>query len=81
VEDILRKHGVRYSLEWFLSGEPFYTPPGPLSDAVSAAVQAITASWNSVSRASRGWRSQRCVQRLPGAVIGAPDALLVPQCR
>lgn len=23
VEDILRKHGVRYSLEWYLSGEPF----------------------------------------------------------
>ena len=42
VEDILRKHGVRYSLEWYLSGEPFYTPPGPLSDAVSAAVEEIT---------------------------------------
>ena len=42
VEGILIKHGVRYSLEWYLSGEPFYTPPGTLSQAVSAAVAAVT---------------------------------------
>jgi len=41
VEEILQRHGVRYSLEWFLSGEPFYTPPGRLSQAVSAAVAEI----------------------------------------
>ena len=28
VEGILKKHGVRYTLEWYVSGEPFYTPPG-----------------------------------------------------
>ncbi len=42
VEGILRKHGVRYSLEWYVSGEPFYTPPGVLSEAVSAAVADAT---------------------------------------
>ena len=42
VEQILRRHGVRYTLEWYLSGEPFYTPPGPLSRAVSAAVAEVT---------------------------------------
>jgi succinyl-diaminopimelate desuccinylase len=42
VEDILTRHQVRYTLEWYLSGEPFYTPPGPLSEAVSAAVRAVT---------------------------------------
>ena len=42
VEGILKKHKVRYSLEWYLSGEPFYTPPGPLSDAVVAAVKGVT---------------------------------------
>ena len=31
VEEVLRRHAVRYTLEWFLSGEPFYTPPGVLS--------------------------------------------------
>ena len=32
VEGILSKHGVRYTLEWYISGEPFYTPPGALSE-------------------------------------------------
>ena len=38
VEDILRKHNVRYSLEWYVSGEPFYTSKGALSDAVSETI-------------------------------------------
>jgi succinyl-diaminopimelate desuccinylase len=42
VEAVLRKHGVRYSIEWYVSGEPFYTPPGELSNAVGAAVAEIT---------------------------------------
>jgi succinyl-diaminopimelate desuccinylase len=44
VEGILRKHGVKYTLEWYVSGEPFYTPPGGLSDAVSKAVEDVTGS-------------------------------------
>ena len=44
VEDILRKHGIRYTLEWYLSGEPFYTPPGTLSDGVCAGVKSVTGS-------------------------------------
>ena len=44
VEGILRKHGVRYSIEWYVSGEPFYTRPGALSDAVGAAVEEVTGS-------------------------------------
>ena len=28
VEDILQRHKVRYTLDWYLSGEPFYTQPG-----------------------------------------------------
>jgi succinyl-diaminopimelate desuccinylase len=42
VEDILRRHGVRYTLDWYLSGEPFYTPPGTLSSAVATAVAEVT---------------------------------------
>jgi succinyl-diaminopimelate desuccinylase len=42
VEEILERHGVRYTLEWFVSGEPFYTAPGVLSDAVAAAVAEVT---------------------------------------
>jgi len=44
VEDILRKHRVRYTLEWYVSGEPFYTARGVLSDAVCAAVAEVTGS-------------------------------------
>ena len=39
VEGILRKHGVRFTIEWYVSGEPFYTAPGALSEAVGAAIQ------------------------------------------
>ncbi len=42
VEGILKRHGVRYTLEWYLSGEPFYTPPGVLSDATVDAVRGTT---------------------------------------
>jgi succinyl-diaminopimelate desuccinylase len=41
VQSILAKHGVQHSLEWYVSGEPFFTPPGTLSAAVSAAVDAV----------------------------------------
>jgi len=39
VEAILARHKVKYSLEWFISGHPFLTAPGILSQAVSRAVQ------------------------------------------
>ncbi|HXO65758.1 MAG TPA: succinyl-diaminopimelate desuccinylase [Steroidobacteraceae bacterium] len=42
VEEILRRHGVRYTLEWYVSGEPFHTPPGELSRAVGDAVARVT---------------------------------------
>ncbi|MFZ0009099.1 MAG: succinyl-diaminopimelate desuccinylase [Steroidobacteraceae bacterium] len=42
VEEILRRHGVRYTLEWYVSGEPFHTPPGVLSRAVGDAVARVT---------------------------------------
>ena len=42
VEEILTRHGVRYTLEWYVSGEPFYTPPGDLSAAAVEAARAIS---------------------------------------
>ncbi len=42
VEEILSRHRVRHTLEWHVSGEPFYTAPGVLSRAVSEAVTAVT---------------------------------------
>jgi succinyl-diaminopimelate desuccinylase len=39
VEEILKRHKVKYSLEWFISGHPFLTVPGTLSQAATRAVQ------------------------------------------
>ena len=39
VEELLRRHRVKYSLEWFISGYPFLTVPGELSQAATRAVQ------------------------------------------
>ena len=39
VEELLRRHRVKYSLEWFVSGYPFLTVPGELSQAATRAVQ------------------------------------------
>jgi len=44
VEGILRKHGVRFTIEWYVSGEPFYTAPGVLSDAVGGAIHDVVGS-------------------------------------
>jgi succinyl-diaminopimelate desuccinylase len=41
VTETLDRHGVRHTLEWFVSGLPFYTPPGRLSGAVCDAVAAV----------------------------------------
>jgi succinyl-diaminopimelate desuccinylase len=49
VEGILKKHGVRYTLEWYIAGEPFFTPPGDLSRAVERAIEAETGSKTKLS--------------------------------
>jgi len=38
VEALLRRHAVKYSIDWFISGYPFLTSPGELSAAASRAV-------------------------------------------
>src|SRR5271155_4512606 len=42
VQEILDRHRIKYTLEWFVSGEPFYTAPGTLSAAASSAIQTVT---------------------------------------
>ena len=41
VEDILQRHGLRYSLQWKLSGQPFLTEAGELVEAVRAAIRDV----------------------------------------
>ncbi len=42
ITEILNRHKVNYTLEWFVSGLPFFTPPGELSSAVISAVKEKT---------------------------------------
>jgi len=42
VTEMLERHGLRYEADWWHSGEPYYTAPGALTDAVGAAVRAVT---------------------------------------
>jgi succinyl-diaminopimelate desuccinylase len=42
ITEILNRHKVNYTLEWFVSGLPFFTPPGKLSEAVQRAVKEET---------------------------------------
>ena len=39
VAQILARHEVKYTLDWFISGYPFLTVPGELSEAATRAVQ------------------------------------------
>lgn len=42
VRDLLDSHDIVYDLEWHLSGEPFLTEPGTLTDAVTRAISECT---------------------------------------
>ena len=42
VEDILDKHGLNYSMEWRLSGEPFLTATGFLVDVATQCIEEVT---------------------------------------
>lgn len=42
VTALLDRHGLEYTLDWVLGGEPFLTPVGSLSEALSAAIHAET---------------------------------------
>jgi succinyl-diaminopimelate desuccinylase len=74
VEEVLRRHRVRYSLEWYLSGEPFYTPPGALSEAMCAAAQAVTGAAPQLST-SGGTSDGRFIAPLGAQVVevGVPN--------
>src|SRR5262249_8165021 len=68
VEEIVPGHKVRFSIEWYVSGEPFYTPPGELSDAVVAAVVAETGA-KPVLSTSGGTSDGRFIATLGSQVV------------
>ncbi len=42
IEEILQRHGLEFELNWYLSGQPFLTQKGHLTNAVAAAIRAET---------------------------------------
>lgn len=42
VESVLARHGLDYTIEWSVIGQPFITPRGPLVDELSDIVRSVT---------------------------------------
>ena len=42
IEEVLSRHGLKFDIDWKLSGEPFLTPAGVLVDACCTAIRDVT---------------------------------------
>lgn len=75
VHAILDRHGLDYTLNWTLSGLPFLTPKGTLSDAVCNAIRSETGVTTELST-SGGTSDGRFIARICPQVIefGPPNA-------
>nr|WP_315597514.1 succinyl-diaminopimelate desuccinylase [uncultured Cupriavidus sp.] len=75
VHAILDQHGLEYTLDWTLGGEPFLTPRGDLSDALSAAIAAETGVTTELSTTG-GTSDGRFIAKICPQVIefGPPNA-------
>ena len=75
VHAILDRHGLEYDLDWTLSGLPFLTPKGTLSDAVCSAIKAETGVATELSTTG-GTSDGRFIARICPQVIefGPPNA-------
>ncbi|MFS8976683.1 succinyl-diaminopimelate desuccinylase [Cupriavidus necator] len=72
---ILDRHSLEYTLDWTLGGEPFLTPRGELSEALSSAIQAETGFQTELSTTG-GTSDGRFIARICPQVIefGPPNA-------
>jgi succinyl-diaminopimelate desuccinylase len=75
VHAILDEHGLEYELKWTISGMPFLTPRGQLSDAIAAAIKAETGLDTELST-SGGTSDGRFISKICPQVIefGPPNA-------
>jgi succinyl-diaminopimelate desuccinylase len=74
VEEILARHKVRYTLDWHLSGEPFYTQQGKLLAGVVAAVTKVVGKAPALSTGG-GTSDGRFIARMGAEVVelGVPN--------
>ncbi|RRD42172.1 succinyl-diaminopimelate desuccinylase [Comamonadaceae bacterium OH3737_COT-264] len=75
VHALLDRHGLQYTLQWTLGGQPFFTPPGTLVDAVQRAINRTTGLRAELST-SGGTSDGRFIATLCPQVIelGPPNA-------
>jgi succinyl-diaminopimelate desuccinylase len=75
VHAILDRHGLDYELQWTLSGQPFLTPKGTLSDTLCNAIQAELGVQTELSTTG-GTSDGRFIARICPQVIefGPPNA-------
>ncbi|MCW3479159.1 succinyl-diaminopimelate desuccinylase [Neisseriaceae bacterium JH1-16] len=68
VHAILDKHGLDYELVWTLSGNPFLTEPGALTEAISGAIEAVTGLSTELST-SGGTSDGRFIKRIARELV------------
>ena len=68
VEAILDKHGLKWQIDWSLSGLPFLTEPGALLDAVAASIRAVTGR-DTVASTTGGTSDGRFIATLGTQVV------------
>jgi succinyl-diaminopimelate desuccinylase len=68
VHEILDSHQLEYDLEWSLSGNPFLTEPGRLTDAISAAIREVTGVTPELST-SGGTSDGRFIKRIARELV------------
>jgi len=75
VHALLDAHGLQYSLDWTLGGEPFLTPPGDLLDAVQQAIHDTTGLATELSTTGGTSDGRFIAQICPQVIeLGPPNA-------
>ena len=75
VQAVLNRHGLQYTLDWTLGGEPFLTHPGALSEALRVAILAETGQHAELSTTG-GTSDGRFIAKICSQVVefGPPNA-------
>ncbi len=68
VHAILDRHGLGYELHWSLSGLPFITAPGALTDALSSAIHQVTGQ-SAVLSTTGGTSDGRFIKRIARELV------------
>ena len=75
VQAVLDRHGLEYTLDWTIGGQPFLTTPGTLVNAVQAAIRAETGLETELSTTG-GTSDGRFIAQICAQVVevGPPNA-------